>query len=54
MNRREAIVAGMAGVAAAVAVVPAADAQASQGSNPDLDQIRALLRRTMKPLPTRT
>jgi uncharacterized protein (TIGR02246 family) len=44
MNRREAIVAGMAGMAATVAVAPAADAQASQGSNPDLDQIRALLK----------
>ena len=44
MNRREAIIAGVAGVAAAVAVAPTADAQASQGSNPDLDQIRALLK----------
>ena len=44
MNRREAIIAGMAGFAAAVAVAPTADAQASEGTNPDLDQIRALLR----------
>jgi hypothetical protein len=44
MNRREAIIAGVAGVAAAVAVPPTADAQASQGANPDLDQIRALLK----------
>ena len=43
MNRREAI-AGIAGITAAVAVAPAADAQASEGANPDLDQIRALLR----------
>ena len=43
MNRREAIIAGMASIAAAVAVAPRADAQASEGSNPDLDQIRALL-----------
>src|SRR6516225_9015520 len=44
MNRREAIITGVAGVAAAVAVASRADAQASQASNPDLDQIRALLR----------
>jgi uncharacterized protein (TIGR02246 family) len=44
MKRREAIIAGVAGVAAAVAVAPSADAQASQASNPDLDQIRALLK----------
>ena len=44
MNRREAITAGVAGIAAAVAVAPTADAQASEGSNPDLDQIRALLK----------
>jgi uncharacterized protein (TIGR02246 family) len=43
MNRREAVIAGMAGVAAVVAATPAADAQASQEANPDLDQIRALL-----------
>jgi uncharacterized protein (TIGR02246 family) len=44
MNRREAIVAGMAGITATVAFARTADAQASEGSNPDLDQIRALLR----------
>jgi hypothetical protein len=44
MNRREAIIAGMAGVTAAVAVASTADAQGSEGANPDLDQIRALLR----------
>jgi ketosteroid isomerase-like protein len=44
MNRREAIIAGMAGVATAVAVAPTAEAQAAKGTNPDLDQIRALLR----------
>jgi uncharacterized protein (TIGR02246 family) len=44
MNRREAIIAGVTGIAAAVAVAPKADAQASQGANPDLDQIRALLK----------
>ena len=44
MNRREAIIAGMAGITAAVAVAPTADAQASEGDNPDLDQIRTLLR----------
>jgi uncharacterized protein (TIGR02246 family) len=44
MNRREAIIAGVAGITAAVAVAPTADAQASEGANPDLDQIRVLLR----------
>jgi SnoaL-like domain len=44
MNRREAIIAGVAGITGAVAVAPTADAQASEGANPDLDQIRALLR----------
>jgi uncharacterized protein (TIGR02246 family) len=44
MNRREAITAGVTGIAAAVAVAPTADARASEGSNPDLDQIRALLK----------
>jgi hypothetical protein len=44
MNRREAIIAGMAGITAAVAVAPKADAQASQAANPELEQIRALLR----------
>ncbi len=44
MNRREAIIAGVAGITAAVAVAPTADAQASQAANPELEQIRALLR----------
>jgi uncharacterized protein (TIGR02246 family) len=44
MNRREAIIAGMAGITAAVASASSADAQATQEANPDLDQIRALLR----------
>jgi uncharacterized protein (TIGR02246 family) len=44
MNRREAIIASVAGITAAVAIAPAADAQAAQEANPDLDQIRALLR----------
>ena len=44
MNRREAIIAGAAGVAAAVAVASSADAKASQGADSDLDQIRALLK----------
>ena len=44
MNRREAIIAGMAGITAAVAVAPTAEAESSEGANPDLDQIRALLR----------
>jgi hypothetical protein len=36
MNRREAIIAGVAGITAAVAVAPTADAQASQAANPEL------------------
>jgi ketosteroid isomerase-like protein len=44
MNRREAIIAGVAGITAAVAVAPTADAQSSQAANPELEQIRALLR----------
>jgi len=43
MNRREAIIAGVVGISAAVAAAPTADAQASKEANPDLDQIRALL-----------
>jgi ketosteroid isomerase-like protein len=43
MNRREAIIAGMAGITAAVSAAPKAVAQASQEANPDLDQIRTLL-----------
>ena len=44
MNRREAIIAGMAGITAAVAAAPTAQAESSEGANPDLGQIRALLR----------
>jgi uncharacterized protein (TIGR02246 family) len=44
MNRREAIIAGMAGLTATVAVPLAADAESSETANPELDQIRALLR----------
>ena len=44
MNRREAIIAGMAGITAAVAAAPQAQAESSEGANPDLGQIRALLR----------
>jgi ketosteroid isomerase-like protein len=43
MNRREAILAGVAGIAAAVAVPPAARAQTSVAENPELEPIRALL-----------
>src|SRR6516165_2510423 len=44
MNRREAMMAWISGITAAVAMAPSADAQASEGPNPDLDQIRALLK----------
>jgi uncharacterized protein (TIGR02246 family) len=44
MNRREAIITGMASLTAAVAVPLAADAQSSETANPELDEIRALLR----------
>lgn len=43
MNRREAIIAGMAVAAAAVAAAPAAAAESAQEANPELDQVRALL-----------
>src|SRR5260370_41874218 len=43
MNRREAIIAGMAGVTAAdAAVAPTAGAQASPAPNPAVEQIRPL------------
>ena len=42
MNRREAIVAGVTGIAAAIAAPTAAKAE-SQNENPELDPIRALL-----------
>jgi ketosteroid isomerase-like protein len=44
MNRREAIIAGVAGLTVAAVVAPAADAQSSPAANPELEQIRALLR----------
>ena len=44
MNRREAIIAGVTGITAVVATASAADADSSQEANPDLDQIRALLK----------
>jgi ketosteroid isomerase-like protein len=43
MNRREAIMAGFAGIAAAVTVPTAARAQESTAENPELEPIRALL-----------
>jgi ketosteroid isomerase-like protein len=47
MNRREAVIAGLASLAAAVAGPPAANAQTSEGEaeaeNPELEPIRALL-----------
>jgi uncharacterized protein (TIGR02246 family) len=44
MNRREAIIAGVAGVAAAVAVPPVAKAETSAAEHPEVEPIRALLR----------
>jgi ketosteroid isomerase-like protein len=41
MNRREAIIAGMAGITATVALAPTTDAE--ERANPELDQVRALL-----------
>jgi SnoaL-like domain len=41
MNRREAIIVGMAGITATVALAPTADAE--ERANPELDQVRALL-----------
>jgi uncharacterized protein (TIGR02246 family) len=43
MNRREAIV-GIATITAAVAAAPTAGAETSGEANPELDQVRALLR----------
>ena len=43
MNRREAFIAGLAGVAAAVAAPPTARAQATDVEDPALEPIRALL-----------
>jgi uncharacterized protein (TIGR02246 family) len=44
MNRREAIIAGVTGITAVAATASAADAESSQETNPDLHQIRALLK----------
>jgi ketosteroid isomerase-like protein len=44
MNRREAIIAGMAGLTAAAAITPTEEAQAAEGDKSELEQIRALLR----------
>jgi len=44
MNRREAIIAGMASLAATVTVPIAANAESSETANPELDQVRALLK----------
>ena len=44
MNRKEAIITGVAGIAATVAIAHKADAAESEQPNPDLDQVRALLR----------
>ena len=44
MNRREAILAAVAGLSAAAAGAPTAHAQASVGTNPDSEYIRSLLR----------
>jgi uncharacterized protein (TIGR02246 family) len=44
MKRREAIIAAMAGVAATVSVAGTVYAETSQEANPELDQVRALLK----------
>jgi uncharacterized protein (TIGR02246 family) len=44
MKRREAIIAAISGVAATLSVAGTADAETSQETNPQLDQVRALLR----------
>jgi uncharacterized protein (TIGR02246 family) len=44
MNRREAMIAGIALAAASVAAVPSAAAESAQEENPELDQVRTLLR----------
>jgi uncharacterized protein (TIGR02246 family) len=45
MNRREAIVAGVAGLATAVAGQPVAAAETSPAEHPEVESIRALLRK---------
>ena len=44
MNRREAIVAGVAGIAVAVAAPPIVNAETSSSEHPEVESIRALLR----------
>ena len=44
MNRREAIVAGVAGIAVTVAARPVANAETSPDEHPEVESIRALLR----------
>jgi len=44
MNRRQALLAAVAGLSAAGAGALPARAQASPGTNPELEQVRALLR----------
>jgi uncharacterized protein (TIGR02246 family) len=45
MNRREAIVAGVAGITVAVAASPVANAETSSSEHPEVESIRALLRK---------
>ena len=44
MKRREAIIAAMAGVAATLPVASTAEAETSEEANPELDEVRALLK----------
>ena len=44
MNRREAIIAGIAVAAASVSSAPSAAAESAQEANPELEQVRTLLR----------
>src|ERR1700741_2586497 len=44
MNRREAIIAGISVAAASVAAASSAAAESAQEANPELDQVRTLLR----------
>ena len=44
MNRRDSIIAGLAGITAVVTLAPSVKAQAPKADNPELDEIRALLK----------
>lgn len=44
MNRRDSIIAGLAAITAVATITPAAQAQDAKAANPELDDVRALLK----------